>query len=435
MMSLNPQRSKYFYGWYIVAAGFLNQMIAAALLQRSYGAYVALLRHDFGWSNAQLSAAYSMQQVENGILGPIQGWLVDRFGPRASMRVGMVLFGVGFILFSRIDSLVGFYAAFMMMAVGSSLAGFFPYTVSIVNWFNKTRGRALSTMQLGGALGGLLISAVAFSLATAGWRQTAFASGIIVLIVGLPLTQVVQRRPEDFGLLADGEVAAEPVAGAQHTNSSNDLDGFTLREAMKTPAFWLVSLGHASALLIVSAVNVHLVLFVTEDLGYSLVFASTVLTVLTIAQIGGIAAGGVVGDKWDRRYISVGCMAFHTAGLLLLATATSPLPVFAFAVMHGAAWGLRGPMMQAIRADYFGRRAFGSIMGVSSMLVMAGTISGPLVAGILADRTGDFRLGFTILAILSGIGSVFFLLARRPAARVRELEATPTAQPAEVPGR
>src|SRR5947209_5632021 len=147
MMSLNPKRTRVFYGWYIVSAGFLNQLIAAALLQRSYGAYVALLRHDFGWSNAQLSAAYSMQQVENGILGPIQGWLVDRYGPRASMRVGMLLFGVGFILFSRIDSLVGFYAAFMMMAVGSSLAGFFPYTVSIVNWFNKTRGRALSTMQ------------------------------------------------------------------------------------------------------------------------------------------------------------------------------------------------------------------------------------------------------------------------------------------------
>lgn len=415
LMPTNP-RPRIFYGWWIVAAGFANQLIAAALLQRSYGAYVALLRQEFGWSNAQLSAAYSMQQVENGILGPIQGWLVDRFGPRASMRTGMVLFGLGFIAFSRIETLPGFYAAFLMMAIGSSLAGFFPFTVSLVNWFNRKRGRALSTMQMGGALGGLMISVVAVALETAGWRTTAFVSGLLILAVGLPLTQVVRRRPEDHGMEVDGGPDPEAVAGDASDRLEPD-DGFTLREAMVTPAFWLVSLGHASALLIVSAVNVHLVLFLTEDLGFSLAFASAVLTVLTLAQLGGIAMGSVVGDRWDRRHIATGCMAFHTGGLLLLAFAHEPPAIFGFAIAHGAAWGLRGPMMQAIRADYFGRRAFGSIMGVSSMLVMAGTISGPLVAGVLADRTGDFRLGFTILAIVSGIGSVFFMMARRPAGR------------------
>src|SRR5690606_26983040 len=132
-----------------------------------------------------------------------------------------------------------------------------------------------------------------------------------------------------------------------------------------------------------------------------------------------IAMGTVVGDRWDRRRIAIGCMGFHTTALLLLALSSAPVPVFAFAVMHGTAWGLRGPMMQAIRADYFGRRAFGAIVGASSLLVMLGTISGPLFAGYLADQTGDFRLGFSILAIVSGIGSVFFVLARRPSRRDR----------------
>ena len=411
----NP-RPRVFYGWWIVAAGFVNQMMAAALLQRSYAAYVALLRQEFGWSNAELSAAYSMQQVENGMLGPVQGWLVDRFGPRASMRTGIVLFGVGFLLFSRIETLPGFYAAFLMMAVGSSLAGVFPFTVSIVNWFSRRRGRALSTFQMGGALGGLMISGVAFSLATRGWRQTAFASGLIVLVVGLPLTQIVRRRPEDYGLEVDG--GADPNADASATSKDDGEDGFSLRQALHAPAFWLISLGHASALLIVSAVNVHIVLFLTEDLGYSLGFSSAVLTVLTLAQVAGIAFGSVVGDRWDRRHISIGCMGFHTAALLTLAYASEPPAIFSFAVMHGGAWGLRGPMMHAIRADYFGRRAFGSILGVSSLLVMGGTISGPLVAGILSDRTGDFRLGFAILAIVSGAGSIFFILARRPTKHV-----------------
>ncbi|MFA7248166.1 MAG: MFS transporter [Dehalococcoidia bacterium] len=409
-----------FYGWWIVAAGFLNQALAAALLQRSYGAYVVLLREEFGWSKAELSAAYSMQQVENGILGPIQGWLVDRFGPRASMRVGMVMFGLGFIWFSRIDSLSTFYIAFVMMALGSSLGGFFPFSVATVNWFSRRRSRALSTMQMGGALGGLLIFIVVFALETFGWRQTAFVSGLLILGVGLPLTQIIRRRPEDHGMVVDGvppedQPAIEDGAlrGARLSDASGSGD-FTLKQAMATPAFWLISLGHASALLIVSAVNVHIVLYITEDLGYSLGFASLVLMVLTVAQVAGIGAGAVVGDRWDKRHIAVGCMAFHTMALLLVAYAFHPAVVFAFAVMHGAAWGLRGPMMQAIRAEYFGRSAFGSILGVSSLLVMAGTISGPLVAGVLADRTGSYRLGFTILAILSGSGAVFFMLARRP---------------------
>jgi sugar phosphate permease len=328
----------------------------------------------------------------------------------------MILFGLGFIAFSRIHSLPGFYTAFLMMAVGSSLGGFFPFSVATVNWFNRKRSRALSTLQMGGALGGLLISAVVFSLEAFGWRQTAFVSGLIVLCIGLPVSQIVRRRPEDYGMRVDGAASddgpeADPGAGVASPKTSTD---FTLRQALTTPAFWLISLGHASALLIVSAVNVHIVLYLTEDLKYSLPFASLVLTVLTISQVGGIAIGAVVGDQWDKRHIAVGCMAFHTLALLLVAYAFHPVLVFAFAIMHGTAWGLRGPMMQAIRADYFGRTAFGSILGVSSLLVMAGTISGPLVAGILADRTGSYRLGFTILAILSGIGSVFFLLAKRP---------------------
>ena len=412
---MRNSRPRIFYGWWIVAAGFSNQLIANALLHRSYAAYISLLRQEFGWSNAQLSAAYSMQQMENGILGPVQGWLADRFGPRASMRAGIVMFGAGFILFSRIDTLTGFYSAFLMMAIGSSFTGVLPYSVAIVNWFNRRRGRAISTMQMGGAIGGLMIAAIAWSLESFGWRQTAFVSGILILAIGLPLTQLVRRRPEDFGLEVEGgRLVPESESESDTRAAEARAEGFTLREATRTPAFWLISLGHASAVLIVSVVNVHLVLYLTEDLGYSLSFASAVLTMLTVAQVSGIALGGVVGDKWDRRYISIGCMGFHTAALLLLAFASQPPAVFAFAVMHGAAWGLRGPMMQAIRADYFGRRAFGSIMGASSLLVMLGTISGPLFAGYLADVTGDFRLGFSILAIVSGIGSIFFVLARRP---------------------
>jgi MFS family permease len=107
-------------------------------------------------------------------------------------------------------------------------------------------------------------------------------------------------------------------------------------------------------------------------------------------------------------------MVGHAAALLLLATASAYWMVVVFALLHGLSWGTRGPLMAAIRADYFGSAAFGTISGVSSMVTMLGMVGGPLIAGILADRTGSYRLGFTVLALLAFLGSVFFLLAKRP---------------------
>ncbi len=415
---LKARTGNVFYGWRIVAAGFINQAVAALLIQRSFGAWAVLLRDEFGWSKAALGGAFSLQQVENGMLGPVQGTLIDKFGPRLSMRAGVIMLGLGFIAFSQINSLVAFYAAYLCMAIGVSLGGYFPFTVVIVNWFERKRSRALSTMQMGGAVGGLLVVGLAVVLETLGWRTTALISGIVIMVIGLPMAQVARQRPEDMGLRADGDPfdagSAEANAEAAAVRAARDANDFTLKEAMHTPAFWLISLGHGSALLIVSAVNVHLILHLEEDLGYSLALASLAVTVIQAAQIGGTMLSGVIGDKYDKRKIAFICMAAHSVGLLLVAYAFNIVMVFTFSILHGAAWGLRGPLMGAIRADYFGRTSYGAILGTSSLITMFGSIAGPLVAGVLADQTDSYELGFTILAVLAGLGSAFFLFAKRP---------------------
>jgi MFS family permease len=131
-------------------------------------------------------------------------------------------------------------------------------------------------------------------------------------------------------------------------------------------------------------------------------------------QVAGQVGGGWAGDRFSKRAITGACMVAHAAALLLLAFAAAYWMVVAFAALHGLAWGIRGPLMSAIRADYFGSAAFGTITGISSMIVMLGMMAGPLVAGILADRTGSYESGFTILAALAALGSVCFVLARRP---------------------
>jgi MFS family permease len=404
-----------FYGWWIVGAGFGLEILIGALVFHAYGAYVVLLREEFGWSRTLFSAAFAMARAESAVLGPVQGWLTDRFGPRALMRVGMVVMGVGFILFSRIESPVTFFIAFFLMAVGSSLGGYLPIAVAVVNWFQRRRALALGLTSSGSAVGGLLTPLVVASLTTLGWRWTALVSGVLVLLAGLPAAQIFRQRPAGVaeppgGRLPESRRRAERPAPVD----------FTVRQAIRTGAFWLVSLGHGSALLVVSAVMVHMVTHVTERLGYSLAQAATVVALLTVSQIAGHIGGGWAGDRGPKRLIAACCMVGHAAALLLLAMASAYWMVIAFAVLHGLAWGTRGPLMAAIRADYFGSAAFGTISGASSMIAMLGMIGGPLVAGILADRTGSYRAGFIVLAVLAFLGSLYFLLARRPAPPARE---------------
>jgi MFS family permease len=146
---------KIFYGWYMVGAGSGLQFLQAGLMTQAFGGYVALLSEERGWSKTSLAGAAAMQQMEVALLGPVLGWLLDRFGPRVFVRAGVVLFGVGLMALSRIDTLPGFYGCFVVIALGTGFCGFFPLNVAIIHWFERWRARAMSSMSLGLAFGGI----------------------------------------------------------------------------------------------------------------------------------------------------------------------------------------------------------------------------------------------------------------------------------------
>lgn len=408
---------KIFYGWRIVFAGGAIQLLQGLLLHHAFGAYFAVLIEERGWSKTSLSGAAAMQPLEAAMLGPVMGWMVDRFGSQGIIRAGIVTFGIGFMLLSQIDTLLGFYAAYFVIALGSSLCGNFAISVTIIQWFEKRRARALSAVQFGSALGGMLVFIIAWSLQHYGWRATAFTSGAIAILLGWPLARIIRSRPEELGETIDGL-----PPGAANTTPATTTDKialapqreFTTREALRTSAFWLISLGHGFALLVVMAVLVHAITHIKEGLGYSIAEASFVITLVTTGQLGGVLLGWFIGDRFDKRLVCAACMLMHAGGMLLLTYATGPVMLASFAILHGVAWGLRGPFMQAIRADYFGRKSIGMIIGLSSLIIVIGQIGGPMIAGAMADLTGNYRAGFTLLAVLAGLGSLFFLMAKRP---------------------
>jgi sugar phosphate permease len=268
-------------------------------------------------------------------------------------------------------------------------------------------------MSFGLAFGGIMVPLVAASITGFGWRPTAFASGVLAILLGLPLAFVIRNSPHHHGEVVDGipEAPPEKNQSAEKAEATRD---FTAAEALRTSAFWLISLGHGFALFAVHAVSVHAILHLKQHLGYTVAAASLVISLVTASQILGVLLGWWIGDRYRKRVIAGLCMLGHALGLLLLAYAANLAMVIAFALLHGTAWGLRGPFMQAIRADYFGRSAIGMILGLSFMIIVVGQVGGPIIPGIFADITGNYRLGFTVIAVLAGLGSGFFFFARKP---------------------
>ena len=440
----------------MVGAGAGLQVLQGGLMQQSYGAYVAVLSDERDWSKTELSGGAALMSLETAIIGPLVGWLVDRFGEGPVIRAGVVLFGLGLIALGMVDSLAAFYSAIAVCAVGMTLCGYFPVNVAIIHWFERYRARALSALGLGVGFGGVLVPLVAGLMQAFGWRVTAIASGLIVLAVGLPISRVFRGRPQQLGEQVDGlpapaealaapgspagaSASGAPTAGAvavaagsafaadEHALSAAEQAkrGFTLHEAMRTRAFWLLAIGHGAALLIVGAVNVHAITHMKEGLGYSVNLASLVIMLMTIAQIGGVLFGIWIGDRFVKRRVAALAMVGHFLGLIMLTYANGFAMLVAFAVLHGVAWGVRGPFMQAMRADYFGRRSIGMILGVSAVVVAIGQVAGPLVAGVFVDLMGDYRLGFTVLALVSLGGAWAFIAAVQPVHPALRAHSTP----------
>src|SRR5258708_384609 len=311
-------RQRIFYGWKMVAAATGMQFLQAGLMMQAFGAYVAVLSDELGWRKAGVSGAAALHQMEVAILGPLLGWMLDRFGPRRFVRAGVVLFGIGLMLFSQVETLPTFYAAFVVIALGVGFCGFFPLNVAIIHWFERWRARAISSMSIGLAFGGIIVPLVAWSMEVWGWRSTAFASGVIVMAAGSWLASKIYNRPEDKGEVIDGVTEGRPSEQFISTREKSIVRDFPPREALRTPAFWLLSLGHGFALFVVQAVVVHAIAHLKEGLGYTVAQAALVITLVTVCQVGGVMIGWLIGDRYDKRLIAAACMLMHMSGLLLL---------------------------------------------------------------------------------------------------------------------
>jgi MFS family permease len=404
---------KPFYGWIIVFVGFITQIVQG-LVTQGFSTYADLLHNEFGWSKAVLAGPRSVTSIQNSVLGPVAGFLIDRFGPRFVVGAGIAITGLGLILLGTTYSLWMYYLSNIVMALGLSLEGMMVMSVAVNNWFRRRGTLAQSVMLLGFSLAGVVGVPWLVSMQTSmGWHRTAFWTGAAVIAVGLPCSTLLRTRPETYGLLPDGDrpSASEQSGGGLRVDVESD---FTLAQAIRTRAFWLLAFGWAVCMLGIGVVQVHLFLQLGEDVGLERTAAAVIWSIASFSNIPSRLVGGILGDKLPKNLTLGMSIALMGGSVFALAVATSFRMALLFAVPYGIGWGISTPVMNSIQGEYFGRRSQGVIRGWLQMVGLPFSIAAPVLAGYMADRQGTYRWTFIVMSVIMLAGAAITLLATRP---------------------
>ena len=412
------RRPKIFYGWWLVGIAAITLTVVITPIFQGLGTFFVALERAFGWSRASLSVPFSLARAEGALLGPIEGYLTDRLGPRFMILFGFFILGAGLIAFSFIQTLIGYYITFLVMFAGASLGGVIPFMASINNWFVRHRAKAMGIGMAGINMGGLLVPLLALAITNYGWERAALSVGLGIWLIAIPVTFLVRGRPEDYGQLPDGDhpnnQQQDPDGMLTSTpNAFEDQGNFTIREALRTTAFWTITTAHGCSSLAAVTISVHIIPAMT-DIGMSLTMAGTVVMVYGV--LGGIfqIIGGFMGDRLPKPVIIAVFIAIQGTGMLVVALIHTTVGAFLFAILFGIGFGGRIPLVMAIRGDYFGRKNFATLWGISHVPTNIVMIGAPVAAGYLFDTMGSYTLPFLALAVFNFIGSVLILFTKQP---------------------
>jgi len=410
-MLLKWKPPKVFYGWWVVGACFVVALYMGGVIFYGFTAVFEPIAAEFGWSYAQISLAASLRGLEVGLLTPVVGILVDRWGPRRLIFSGVVIGFLGLMLLSQTSSLGVFYAAFILMAIGMSCTGSTVTMTAVANWFRRRVAIATGIMICGYGSGGLLVPVVVRLIDLYGWRMMVIILALGLLTVGLPLSLVVRHKPEQYGYLPDGEegkiVGGDRVSVITQTMEVN----ISARQAMKSRVFWNIALGLMPKFVAVVTVVTHVMPYLSS-IGIARATSGLVATAIPLLSVGGRLGFGWLGDKFDKRRLAASALALVALGLFCfeftpLVGAGLLIPFF---ILFGLGYGGSLTMAGALPREYFGRSSFGTIVGFIWGIGILGTLAGPPLAGWVFDHWGSYRGVWLALAGLAIGGAVIMAL-------------------------
>ena len=390
-------------------------MLMSTTVFQGVGTFFVALERNFGWNRTTLSGAFALSRAEGALLGPVEGFLVDRLGTRRMVVIGYFIMGLGFIFYSQIQEVWHFYVANLAISLGSGVGGWIAIVTLINNWFSRRRALAMSLAVSGVQLGGFLVPLMAWGIENHDFRMTSLGIGVVLMLVAVPASRMMRNLPEDMGLRPDGATPSMVTASGPSNVQSDEVVEMTPRQALRTVAFWVIAVARLTSVVSIITLSVHLVPKLTDS-GISLITANFVVTLYTfVAFLSGFVAG-YLADRTSKVLVLFVCMFLQAAAMTILALSDSLPMAVVFAILWGAGFGGRVPLLTAIIGDFFGRKNFGSILGINMVPSNVAMIFAPLFAGFMFDLRQSYFIPFITFAIMGFIGTFVILLARQPEA-------------------
>jgi MFS family permease len=399
--------NRIFYGWWIVLAGFMISLYVGSVVFFGLTAFVEPIIHEFGWSYTQVSFASSLRGLEMGLFAPVVGFLVDRFGSRKLVFLGIIVIGFGLILLSRTQSLFMFYGAYVLIAFGAGGCTSVVLMVAIANWFNRNVGKALGLMASGFGASGLVVPIIVWMIDLYGWRTTLVVLGLGIWLLGLPLTAVIRNSPEPYGFAPDGDLPEGPVI----SSDTGALKSTTpdLKALVKTRAFVYLNLIEAVRMMAVTAAVLHVMPYL-GTIGMTRTAAGLVAALIPLCSNIGRFGFGWLGDIFPKRYVLAATFGLMAAGMLAFCNVQITWVMIIFLLLFPPGFGGTMVLRGALLREYYGRGALGKMLGIIMGSAAMGGVIGPTLAGWVYDTTGSYR---QIWLVFFGLLTVAFFLSLR----------------------
>ncbi len=405
-----------FYGWWIVVVSAITLLLAGGIGFYSFGAFFTPLENEFGWSRAQISLGMSLMNLI-GLIGPLFGIWVDRYGAKRIMILGALITGLSFACLGFTSSLYYFYALCFVVATGQIAILNIPVLTLISHWFEKRKGLAMGISVAGLGLGGLIMLPLSARLIyLLGWQWTYRILGVIICFVLAPLIALVIRNsPRDIGILPDGKRYTTPEKHQSITVPSSNIgiQKWTLPKALQTSTFRILVLAFMMVFVGTASVVAHAVPFFVGQ-GFSNQLASTILGSAVGVSILGRIITGYLSDRISVKYVAILFFVLQVAGLLVLVLPETRVTIPAFVMVFGLSMGGLFVLEPLAVREYFGPDSFGAIYGGLWAFEALSWAVGPYITGLIFDTTGSYNSAFIAFIFATLVATVLIMFVRHP---------------------
>ena len=403
----------------MVAITSAMSFFASGVFFRGFGVLVLPIRNELGITQAQTNLVFSVARAEGGLEGPFAGWLIDKFGNRNVLVPSLLLAVIGyFIMAFWMPGFWTFALVYLgLVSLGNSMAFQHACFAGLNQWFQRKRALAISILAAVASLGGLaLIPTMNLLIDQAGLRWGLIASGLFYLVILLPLCIWFRNRPEDMGLLPDGATRPPTTGGRGQTR--RETRDYTVREALRTRAYWLLLLGAGLRQTATLGILVSLFPILVDDKGMSTQMAANLIGAMSAINFVSRLVMGYMGDRVSKQAIMAVSLFVEGVGYLFLwqgdwQTAIGITLVLGFVVCEGMMDGA-GVIVWAALGEYYGRARFATLRGYITFAYAWALVASPVYAGWVYDQFGSYNRAIVPGAICAMIAGVCFLFIKRP---------------------